>query len=647
MSDIIERYQNKILDIYMQVHPDADRHEVLQLINNVTEQNLRDIPCKMHNNVKHEMIETTMTNVLSWTETSNPIISGAGSFFKQHKDYLSPSTIMLENLMDDRSSVKNEMWKYEKASIEYVNLNTQQGSIKVIMNADYGGSGTPLSPFYSQYIPPATTGTAKNITTTLICCLEYSSDNPHRYAKLNSINELFDMIFIVLNDDENREFIDATFTVDEVVERLSSRVNDIRLPDIKLLRMYLKTLSPFQLTKLMLAFNVRLVLKRFLQKEVGMCMDYFRANQIDVDDMSEENMQRCGFGKKCPEGLTPIIDRIKKVVLDNCVYPFILNDAEVRAANMTRQVVCVTDTDSLMVHFAHYIDEFQSRITTGPYPERDSAILASALGVRLFVEGIIPKFVGYVASGCNINDKYYRDKFIFKNEFGFLSMALFAKKMYAASMFVQEGNPRDIHSIAVTGLSFKKRDAAEFLEPIMERLYDQYILTPRDGIHVDKLLDEYYATREMLKREAPHNTTYYQVLSYKDKNAYDQSRRLPNQVIGSLVWNYVFPDEEILPQDRVIVVPLSRDKVIANRGTSENIEKIYKFASTDDPNGKYDIIICLPENYKEIPEWLQPCIDLDKLIDKLLSPFQQILGLFDVVMPTTVGGVTASRMLYL
>ena len=29
------------------------------------------------------------------------------------------------------------------------------------------------SPFFNIYIPPATTGTAKNLTTTLICCLEY------------------------------------------------------------------------------------------------------------------------------------------------------------------------------------------------------------------------------------------------------------------------------------------------------------------------------------------------------------------------------------------------------------------------------------------------------------------------------------------
>ena len=48
-----------------------------------------------------------------------------------------------------------------------------------------------------------------------------------------------------------------------------------------------------------------------------------------------------------------------------------------------------------------------------------------------------------------------------------------------------------------------------------------------------------------------------------------------------------------------------------------------------------------------IPDWLQPLIDINKLVDKLLSPFKQLLGLFDIVMPETKGGCTASRMMCL
>ena len=77
------------------------------------------------------------------------------------------------------------------------------------------------------------------------------------------------------------------------------------------------------------------------------------------------------------------------------------------------------------------------------------------------------------------------------------------------------------------------------------------------------------------------------------------------------------------------------------------IAKLHEYASIIEKDKKSEPVICLPEHYHDVPEWLAPCIDVDTLIDKLLSPFKQILGLFDVVMPETKGGMTASRMIYL
>lgn len=644
MGDIIDRYHQQICDMYMATHPHVNRDQVMSIIVDITQKHFTDIPCKLHNNIKHEMIDTTVKNTFDWLETKKPIISGAGSFFKQHSEYLSPSTIMLESLMDDRGSVKKEMLSVEKGSIEYMNLNTEQSSIKVIMNADYGGSGTPLSPFYSQYIPPATTGSAKNITTTLICCLEYSSDNKHKYAKHNTINELYDMIRIVLSDDTNRELIyDDSFTSDDVLQRLCSKTNNMSMNDVRVLKAFLTSLDQCSLTKLMLAFNVRLVLTKYLSKEVSICADYFKSHSLDTSNITKETLYDAGYGKKAPEVLIPYIERINKVVLDNCIYPFILNDAETRAANMVRDVVCVTDTDSLMVHFASYINEFQSK--SDKHSHVETCLFASALGVRLFVEGIIPRFTEYVAEGCRIEDKYYRDKFIFKNEFGFLAQVLINKKMYASSMFVQEGAPRDIHDIAVSGLSFKKRDAAEFLEPIMVDLYDKCILTNGD-VDVKALIDTYYYWREKLFKEVKLYTKYYQVLGVKSAEAYDPNKKLPDQVRGSDAWNALFVDDMILPQDRVIIVPVSKALLSELRNSHPLLSKFMKYSEIND-KPSWDPVICLPEYFEEIPEWLRPVIDVPRLVDKLLSPFKQILGAFDVVMPDTVGGMIASRMVYI
>lgn len=645
--DIFDRYKEEIINSYLQLHPNVNPARVRELTEELIDKQKKDIPCVMHNNMTREILETSVSNVFNWIEERQPIIAGNATFFKQHEEYLPPIISMLETLQADRKRVKKEMWKFDKHSIDYVNRNTTQMSIKVIMNADYGGSGTPQSPFYSVYIPPATTQTAKNITTTLICCLEFSTGNNHPYAKCSSINELFDMIFIVLRNKEPRELIKDHFRPDDVADRLLSRMNNPSIDDARLVHNYVRTLSNDDCTKLMLAFNIHYVAENYLKAEFTRISGYLKNHPVPFEnlmkmdqDNAKEELKVDGFGTEVPEAIESDMKYVTKVILDNCIYPFILNDVETRAEEMQRLIVCVTDTDSLMVHFPHYIDAFQARVPNF----KTSCLIASAIGMRIFIENIIPKFVYYVTQGYNIKDDYYRKKFVFKNEFTFLAMSLFKKKMYASSMFVQEGTPRDIHDIAVTGLSFKKRDSAEFLEPIMLHLYDKYILTS-DEINIEGLLDEYYALRERLFSEARSNTSFYKALSIKTPEAYEKSKSLPAQMKGAIIWNNLFPEEEILPMDRVLMVPLNTELML--QSDNIRIQTILEMSRKFDPKLKNSIHLALPESYKVTPDWLQPYVDMEVLVDKLLGPFKQILGLFDVTMADTRGGFLASRMLYI
>jgi hypothetical protein len=659
---ILQRYIDEVVKLYTFIHPSSDVAKVKALTCDFIDKSFRDIPCTMKNNVTHESIDTTVCEVTDWIDTKQPIITGNGTFFKQHDEYLAPVIIFLEALLKKRKSVKKEMFTKKKGSIEYINLNTEQGNIKVVMNSDYGGSGTQFSPFYSVYIPPATTGTAKNTTTTLICCLEFAFSNKDKWVKLKDVNELFDMIKIVLEDNRERQLIDDVYSVDEVLKYLINRVLTVTPNDIKLVRIFLSNLDNKSLTKLMLAFNIRLVVNKYLYGDFSVLSNYMKNHQLDLDsEITTESLHVAGFGTKCPEELAPIFDHAKKVIVDNCCYPFILNDAETRANEMTRDIVCVTDTDSLMVHFSHCIDDFQTHISDF----RSSCLMASAIGLRLFAEddGVIARMVEFIANGCNIKDEYYRKKFIFKNEFGFLAMALFAKKMYASSCFVQEGNPRDIHSIAVSGMSFKKRDAAEFLEPVMTKLYDVDILTVKQ-IRVESILDKYYDLRRLLDENLDKDTSFYQVQGLKEVAAYDPTKILPEQLRGALIWNVMNPDEEMQPMDRVIVIKLDWKRLEEHKD-NPRVAELYKYnrilhaeqgglangsadrngPTIDNDNMNSDPVICIPENYKEIPDYIRLCIDKEGTSDKLLSPFKQMLGLFDVYMADTKNGMVASRMI--
>lgn len=641
MHNIVEIYKDRAIETYLKSHPNVDPNLVRSLVGELVNDSIKDIPCEMYNNITHEKQETSIINVFEWIDERKPIITGNGTFFKQHSEYTAPTVKMLEKLQKDRKKVKDEMLSYDPSTTEYQNRNVRQLSIKVIMNADYGGSGTVLSPFYSCYIPPAITGNAKNLTTSLICCLEFITCNNDKWAKLNNINELFDMIFIVLNNNEPREtLINDNYDVNEVTKWLVSRTNNIRQNDIITLKKYLSSLNQSLLTKLMLAFNPKLILTKYLSGHVKMISDYFIEHQIDINDITKESLYECGFGTKPPKEVENTMDQICKIIKDNCIYPFFPNDAEVRATNMERRIVCVTDTDSLMVHFEDYIDAFQAHSGKSI---RDDCLIASAIGVRIFIDHIIPKIVDYFGINCKIEDPYYRSKFKFKNEFGFFTMVLLAKKFYAASMFVQEGKPRNPHKIAVTGLSFKKRDSAEFLEPIMVDIYDKDILTG-DHVSLSNVLDKYYQLRKQLISSVAVDPSYHKVLSIKDISAYDSTKVLPAQMRGAIVWNNIMPDEEILPMDRVRVIPLSFDLLRKYANDDFKISEILRLSLIDNSNQKTDPYICIPEHYHEIPEWIQKVIDIEYTSDKLLMPFRQLFDTFGIYVADTHGGFIPSRM---
>ena len=651
---IFEKHDSQIAELYHRMHPELSPDEILKYVRSFSEKHKVDIPCSMHNNSKNKRIQTTVSQVMSYIDQRQPIITGNGTFVKQHSELTAPTVKMLESLQLKRGVKKDAMFKCTEGSIEYKLKFTGQLNVKIVMNAEYGGAGTPLSPFYNQYVPAATTASAKALTTTLICCLELCSGNTNKWIQMN-ISQLYDFIQIVLSNNEPRPniIVDDSVTPKTVVSYLSKKVHDFTYQDSEYLTKYLETLTTEELSKLMYAFNVKYALQRFVSAEVKEVMDYIKHNMIDIENMTEEKIHNMGAGTKIPEPIMKPMNRIIDVISDNCIYPYLIDDNEVRCDYMKRCIVCVTDTDSLMVHFSSFL----KYLFVDDIPSfRDKCLCASAFGRMLYIEHIIPKFVAYQALNCNIKDKYYRDKFIFKNEFLFLAMTLYSKKMYAMSTLIQEGKPRNPHKISFTGLSFKKRDSSQFLEPVMRELYDKYILTGRK-IQPEKIYESYMFYQNKLMNEIDKVTCYFKQGSIKPPESYKKT--IPAQVTGALIWNTMFPDEKMQTMDRVYIVPLSWELMEHFAPEDPQVATLLKLCQKidDDKNKgsesrgskpkRRDPYISLPETYKTIPEFIGKCVNKQFAIDKILSPYKQIAGLFDFVMPETYGAQTMTRLIAL
>jgi hypothetical protein len=640
--NIIEKHDSQIVELYHKMHPELNPDEIMKYVKSFSEKHVIDIPCVMHNNSKNKRIQTTVSKAMSYVDQRQPIITGNGTFVKQHAELTAPTVKMLESLQHKRGVKKKAMFDCAEGSIEYKLKYTGQLNVKIVMNAEYGGAGTPLSPFYNQYVPAATTASAKALTTTLICCLELCSGNTNVWIQMN-ISQLYDFIHVILSNTEDRPniIVDDSVTAKTVMKYLSKKVHDFTFEDSVYLNKYLETLTTEQLSRLMYAFNVKYALRKLVSNEVKQVMDYIKANMIDIENMSEDTIHRMGAGTKIPEDIMIPMTRIINVVMDNCIYPYLIDDNEVRCDYMKRCIVCVTDTDSLMVHFSSFLQY----LFVDDIPSfRDKCLCASAFGRMLYVENIIPKFVQYQALNCNIKDKYYRDKFIFKNEFLFLAMTLYSKKMYAMSTLIQEGKPRNPHKISFTGLSFKKRDSAQFLEPVMRELYDKYILTG-SKIQPEKIYESYMFHQNKLMKELSETTAYFKQGSVKPAESYKKA--IPAQVRGALIWNTLYPDEKMQTLDRVYVVPLSWDLMDEHSKNDPKVAALLQLCLKGNEKRKSDPYISIPESYKTLPPFIAKCVNKQFAIDKILSPYKQIAGLFDFVMPETYGAQTMSRLIAL
>ena len=218
---VIDEYIEQTVDVYMRMYPDSNETQVRQLVTKKIEESLVDIPCTLHNDTYHEYVDTTVLDTFNWLSIRKPIISGNGTFFKQHKEYTAPTIKVLETWLTKRKKLKKIMFSFPKGSIDYNNYNTGQNNQKVICNAEYGEAGSKLSTSYSVYLPASTTGSAKNLTTTLICLLELFVSNDDGYIIMKDINEMMDFIFNVLNDTEERPYrVTKYFTQERVAKRL-------------------------------------------------------------------------------------------------------------------------------------------------------------------------------------------------------------------------------------------------------------------------------------------------------------------------------------------------------------------------------------------------------------------------------------------
>jgi hypothetical protein len=649
-----QEYIEQTRAMIMKMNPSLDEDTVEKAINAVLKESMKDPTIDMDNNVTGDNWKTTLTGLCDWVENRDPVISGNATFYCQPKEQRSPTSTMLKTLKANRKLVKKKMFKLEPTSDEYQQLDLEQQNIKVIMNAEYGGSGTPTAAFYTKYSPAATTLMAQSIITTMAAFFEsFVGDN----QKFYSINECYDWINRVLRKTDDIPKWVRVPTWDEVARRIKMHFITLDAADLSVMDAYIKSCTDKELTYLYYANNI----KGFISENhkvaeliynVLSTLPVYEASENEVPDEFKDRFDSVDNYNKwvsevmflnpynIPESIRPYMDPLRQLLKQFIYVEYITPDSIIKLNNHKRNTVLLVDTDSNIINSNLFISFIMDTMFSGNTFNRprmyNDMILGNMLAACLDV--CVASMLDYYGR-CHHMDDESRSELTMKNEFMFRRFFLMkTKKRYVASIVLREGNIMVPFKSEIKGMDFIKAAVSDDVEKRFKTMIQKHILYS-DNLELHELMDDLKSFEREIYSDLKHgSTTYLKSQQLKSENAYHKDKIWSLQVYrGSAVWNAIYPSQKIYALDRVRILKLivtgPQDlQLIANDYPNEVDNVMRTIFNSNDSNIRNAglKIIAIPASVKKIPDWLIPLVDYDVIVSDTIASFRSVLEALDM-----------------
>lgn len=638
------------------IRPEYREEDIERIVTRIVKEYIEDPTIIMSNSVTGDGATISLTELCSWIDKKNPVVSGNATFYCQPDVLESPTSNMLRSLKKGRKSVKKEMFKYDPLSDEYQALDLDQQNKKVIMNAEYGGSGAPTAAFYTKEGPAATTLMAQSIITTMAAFFEsYVGDN----QKFFSINECYDWMDKVISKSDDIPKWVIRPTVDEVLTRITKHFYMYDINDHMFLKSYIEHCTEDELCYLFYANNLKEFVKR--HDKIISCLSNILSKlpllqaadkQVPVEFRDKFSNDKDGlkdYNKwvskemfldpySIPECISDDIAEMKKYLTQFVFVEYITPDSIVKLNNHLRNTVLLVDTDSNIINADLFVSFVINKIFPGQNFNRpklyNEMILVNVLATML--DGCVASMLDYYGRMHNMC-KEARAELTMKNEFMFRRFFIMkTKKRYAASIVLREGNIMIPFKLEIKGMDFIKAGVTDDVTDRFTKMLEKHVLFS-DDLELHELMRELKKFENEIYRDLEHgNTRYLKQQQYKDIKAYSKPWSI--QVFkGATVWNTLYPDEKIYSLDRVSILKL---KVTSPEDLDEIkdsypeeykmvLDKIY---NSDIPELRKTgmKLIAIPGTVKKIPEWLRPLIDYDIIVSDVISSFRSILDALNI-----------------
>lgn len=651
---VISEYVSQTADIILKMYPDLDKNDVDETIRSIIRERIKDPSINIDNNVTGDNRDITLTSLCNWIDKAKPVISGNATFYQQPSTLKSPTSNMLKNMKRGRKQVKGAMFKLVPGSDEYQQSDLKQQNLKVVMNAEYGGSGTPTAAFYTKYSPAATTLMAQSIITTMAAFFEsYVGGN----QKFYNINECWDWLKkIERKKDPVPKWVHIPSSRDILYE-LSSHFIILNMDDVSILRRYIDSCTHDEKAYIYYANNMKAFIRNHsevqsLIRSVLTDLPNYEAVEHDIpaeftDRFSNVNDYNKWVSSvmflnpyKPPEAISDTLIKLSTIMKQFVFVEYITPDSIVKLNNHKRNTVLLVDTDSNMINADIFVSFVQDVIFPGETFGRprlyNDMILVNTLAACL--DKCVASLLDYYGR-CHNMDEESRAELTMKNEFMFRRFFLMkTKKRYAASIVLREGNIMMPFKDEIKGMDFIKAAVSEKVEKRFKSMICDHILFSEELELHDLMKDVKMFEKEIYEDLKHGSTTYLKSVMLKSDNAYSKDKIWSLQVYrGSAIWNIMYPSQKIYALDRVSILKLivtgpADLEVIKDDYPEEYTKAMTQIFGSNDMNIRNSglKIIAIPASVKQIPDWLIPLIDYDAIVSDTIASFRSVLDALDI-----------------
>ena len=650
-----QSYVDAAIATIKRAHPEYKEDDIKRIVSRIVKERLTDPTVTMDNNVNGENHTSTLSYLCSWIDKANPVISGNATFYCQPSTLLSPTSNMLKSLKLGRKLVKKEMFKYLPESDEYQQLDLDQQNKKVIMNAEYGGSGAPTAAFYTKYSPAATTLMSQSIITTMAAYFEsYIGDN----QKFYHIDECVDWMNRVIESKTEKipKWVRIP-TEREVANRIKLHFYMSNVRDFPLIDKYVHGCTEDELVYLYYANNMKGFIKDHpkVYKLISDILNTLPLLEASEDAVPPEYRSKFPPQEKkgkdleeynkwvahemfldpynVPDSIKDLIAQLVELSYQFVYVEYLTPDSIVKLNNHKRNTVLLVDTDSNIINSDLFVSFILDDVFPGSTFNRsrlyNEMILVNVLATMLDkgVKGILD-FYGR----CHNMDEPSRAELTMKNEFMFRRFFLMkTKKRYAASIVLREGNMMLPFKLEIKGMDFIKAAISDEVTEKFTSMLKKYILNS-DVPQLHELMKELKRfENDIYKDLTMGGTKYLKSSQYKPAEGYANPWSLP-VFRGSEVWNILNPESKINSLDRVGILKLTVTNIsdlekIKDKFPKEYNDVVTKIFNSEDSNIiKAGLkVIAIPNSVYQIPEWLIPLIDYDVIISDVIASFKSVL----------------------